>query len=259
MARRLTAQGETVGLLAVLDSGGPLWRPRPLTDGTPCDEFMFNAARRARPELDPFSPSDGVELLQWLAEPAGDDAPSITRYLHEVYRLRDDLRDAFPRLDGPDAEAFVLWSWVEGYARLGLCAKLLPRLPASSPPVQPIRKTLRNRAGLARDRIVWRMDEAAELLTAGRRAGATGRQRQRVLEAHHRALLAYRAGCYDGIVTLMRSHEYRVNTHLDRWYALDTAGVVEVEIDGNHRSMMREPDAASLADRLSQLIDDAAR
>jgi thioesterase domain-containing protein len=103
------------------------------------------------------------------------------------------------------------------------------------------------------------MEEAADLLTAGRRRGAAGRQRRRLLDANERATHIYQAGAYDGIVTLLRSQEYRVHTLVDRWYALDTAGIVEVDVAGSHRSMMREPDVESLADRLTELIDGAPR
>jgi thioesterase domain-containing protein len=107
-------------------------------------------------------------------------------------------------------------------------------------------------------RVPWRLDEAADILSFGRRRGAAGRQRRRVLDANLRASETYRAGPYGGIVTLLRSQEYREHMLLDRWHALDTAGVVEVEVAGNHRSMMREPDVASLAERLQELIDAAA-
>jgi thioesterase domain-containing protein len=173
--------------------------------------------------------------------------------------MDERARERFPRLDGPDAEAFVTWSWVDGYPRHGLCAELLPEPPRGPPSVEPVKKTLRNRVGLARDRLVWRTDEAADLLTAGRRRGAARRQRRRLLEANERATHMYRAGAYDGIVTLLRSEEHRVHTLVDWWHALDTAGVVEVEVAGSHRSMMREPDVESLADRLTELIDGAAR
>ena len=62
MARQLVARGEDVPLLVVLDSGGPLWEPRHLTDGTPFDEHMNRALQRPDSELklDPFSPEGGA-------------------------------------------------------------------------------------------------------------------------------------------------------------------------------------------------------
>ncbi len=256
MARRLTSKGEEVALLVALDSGGPLWQPRLLFDGTPFDEYMLGAVRRARPELDPFSRPDGAELLRWLGEPA-DDAPAITRYLREIYRMRDGVRDLFPQLNGPDDEWLISWAWVDAYPNYGICPSLLPKPPDWVTPVEPSRRTLRSRLDDVKDRLGWRIDEAADILSLGRRSGAAGRQRRRVLDVSARAAQAYRAGPYGGIVTLVRSQELRVHAWLDRWYGLDTAGVIEVEVPGNHRSMMREPDVASLADRLRDLIDAA--
>ncbi len=257
MAQRLISRGERVGLLAVLDSAGPDWQPRLLPDRTPFDDFMLTAARRDRPELDPFSPSDGLELLRWLAEPA-PEAPSINRYLYEVYRMSESVRDLFPRVPGADRDALIAWAWAEG-PKWGLCVSQLPELPAWMPPIKPARVTLRERLTAARHRVAWRAEEAVDIVSGGRRRGAAGRQRTRVHDAIVRATSAYRAGPYPGLVTLLRSQEYRVHTKLDRWYALDTAGVVEVEVAGSHRSMLREPDVGSLADRLTELIDAAAR
>jgi amino acid adenylation domain-containing protein len=255
MAGQLEATGEQPALLAVLDSAGPHWR-RELADGTPYDEFMHNAVRRSRPELDPFTPEGTAELMRWLAEPAEPDAPSITRYLNEVYRMRANLRDDFPSLDGPAGANFVAWSWVEGHAKHGLCGRLLPEPPAPLPVAQAQRSA---RLGRLRARLSWRAAEAADILTGGRRNGAPGRQRQRVLEASAVASDSYRAGPYGGVVTLIRSQEFHVHTMLDRWYALDAADVVEVEVEGSHRSMLREPDVGSLAERLTELIGEATR
>jgi amino acid adenylation domain-containing protein len=257
MARRLTASGQEVGLLAALDSGGPLWQQRLLPDGTPFDEAMFRAVRRARTDLDPFSWPGCIELLRWLAE-SDEDAPSINRYVAEVYRMREDARDAFPELDGLGGEAFIAWCWTYGRTQHALCPGLLPRPPEWMPSSESEQRTRRDRLDETVDRLVWRLEEAADILSVGRRRGAAGRQRRRVLDANLRASDAYRAGRYGGTVTLVRSQEYREHMLLDRWYALDTAGVVEVEVAGNHRSMMRDPDVASLAERLQELIDAAA-
>jgi amino acid adenylation domain-containing protein len=257
MARRLTAGGHEVGLLAALDSGGPLWQRRLLPDGTPFDEAMFRAIRRARTDLDPFSWPGCIELLRWLAEP-DEDAPSINRYLAEIYGMREDVRDAFPSLDGVGGEAFIVWSWTYGRAQHELCPGLLPPPPPWMQSSEPEQRTSSSGLDEIVGRVPWRLDEAADILSFGRRRGAAGRQRRRVLDANLRASETYRAGPYGGIVTLLRSQEYREHMLLDRWHALDTAGVVEVEVAGNHRSMMREPDVASLAERLQELIDAAA-
>jgi thioesterase domain-containing protein len=76
-------------------------------------------------------------------------------------------------------------------------------------------------------------------------------------EANRNAWVSYRAGAYGGVVTLVRSAEFGVHTHLDRWYALETGGIAEASVSGTHRSMLREPDVASLAESLRKLIDAA--
>ncbi len=42
-----------------------------------------------------------------------------------------------------------------------------------------------------------------------------------------------------------------------KWYALDTAGVVEHRIRGTHRSILREPDVTGLAGCISELVETA--
>jgi thioesterase domain-containing protein len=44
---------------------------------------------------------------------------------------------------------------------------------------------------------------------------------------------------------------------VEQWYGVDIAGIVDREVPGTHRSMMREPDVEDLAFCLSALIDEA--
>jgi amino acid adenylation domain-containing protein len=256
LARRLEAEGEPVGLVAVLDSAGPRWRSRLLADGTPFDEVMNLALRRERPDLDPFTPEGTAELLRWLAEPARPEAPAINRYLDEVYRLRSDVRDAYPDLEGDGGDALVAWAWTSGRREHGLFEGLLPGPPTPEAKARAGPSVRERLDGVSRE-ANRRAAEAVDLITAGRRRGAAGRRQRRLREASVRAASRYRAGRYAGVVTLLRSEEYGHQTHLDYWYGLDTGGVVEVPVAGTHRSMLREPDVASLAGRLESLIDDA--
>lgn len=259
MARKLEARGEEVPLLAVLDSGGPLWQPRLLADGTPFDETMSGVLRRAQPELalsEVFTPEGTQRLLRLLAEQvtAGSDGTPINRYLHELYLKRADVRDAYPDLEGEDAMWFVGWAWTTGREQLGLCERLLP--PAANhqweeTPTQGVRASVSE----LRKRVAWRAAEAADLLTGERREGAAIRRAERVRELSLRAWHGHRAGPYGGVITLIRSEEFLVQPGLERWHFLDSGGVEERHVRGTHRSMMREPDVGSLATCIGELVD----
>ena len=263
MARHLEACGERVELLAVLDSGGPLWQPRPLADGTPFDAVMNSALRRVEADVDlddVFSAAGTERLLRRLAKPVtiGSDGTPINRYLHEVYLMREDVRDIYPDLGGADATWFVGWAWTQGRRQMGLAERLLPR-PANPEWEAFARESQRERIASLRGRIAWRAAETLDLLTRERREGAAMRRAARVREAGLRAWYAYRAGPYGGEVTLIRSEEFRVQPGLERWHALDSRGVVEHHVGGTHRSMMREPDVESLAACIRELVDASVR
>jgi amino acid adenylation domain-containing protein len=273
IARLVEAVGEEVGLLAVLDSGGPRWHPRPLADGTPFDEVMSSALLRARgghervdrhgeaqpragsaPAGDIFGPEGTERLLAWLSQTVliGPDGTPVNRYLDEVYRLRADVRDIYPDLAGGDAVWFVGWAWTQGRAQYGLTERLLPTPPNPEwerwAPAGPVRRRL----DAARARIGWRSREAADLLTRERRAEAAVRRAARVREAGLLAWYAYRAGPYGGKIALIRSDE-PLQPLIARWHGLDTAGVLEHHVRGTHRSMLREPDVQSLAACVAEL------
>lgn len=261
MARRLEARGEEISLLVALDSGGPLWQPRLLADGTPFDEIMSCALRRADWDIDlseVFSAAGTERLLQLLSAQvtAGADGTPINRYLHEVYLKQANVRDAYPDLEGEDAMWFVGWAWTTGREQLGLTEKLLP--PAANPEWEaPVKASRHERLVTVQNHITWRVAEAADLFTRERRDGAAMRRAERVRELSLRAWHTHRAGSFGGVVTLIRSEEFRVQPGLERWRFLDSAGVVEHHVRGTHRSMMREPDVESLAACVKTLVDAA--
>ena len=76
---------------------------------------------------------------------------------------------------------------------------------------------------------------------------AAHRRERRLAEIANAAALAYRAPSYPGRLTLLRSAEFEGNIEIARWHGVDTAGVDEHVVLGSHRSMLREPDVASLA------------
>jgi amino acid adenylation domain-containing protein len=262
MARRLRAAGESVPLMLVIDSGGPLWHPRPLADGTPYDEMMHNAFRRAfpdRPVAPLFTAARTEWLLRWLAEPVMtlQDGRTINRYVDRVYRVRADVRDTFPNLAGADGPAFVDWLWQRGRHNHQLCEALLPA-PSSEAAARPgpklsskarLRLTLYN----ARMRLFETIDHAAVW-----REGADARRRARVIQAGQYASATYRPATYPGTVTLVRSDEYTEHALVDRWHAV-AAEVHEIHVRGTHRSMLREPDVASFADGVRALVDRVIR
>ncbi len=261
MACRLEAAGDEVALLVVLDSGGPLWKPRPLADGTPFDEIMNRALRRsgAHEQLgDVFSPQGTERLLSWLSEPValGAGGGQVNRYLYEVQLVRSDVRDAYAQHEDGGAAALVEWAWTSGRRELNLAERLLPdpvaarsRAPLSSPGPRERTAELASRAS-------WRAREAADLVSRGRLRGAAARRRERLRTASHHAADSYRAGRYGGEITLIRSAEFEVHGMLERWHALDTGGVREHVVPGTHRSALREPDVAGLAHCIRGLVDE---
>ncbi len=262
MARELEARGETVPLVAVLDSSGglgPPRNPRLLADGTPFDRVMNHALRSDGPAAahigDVFSPQGTGRLLAWLAAPVGGGVDeTVNCYLTKVYAMRSDLRRAFPDLAGPDARRLIGWAWGPGRMELGLATKLLPPPSPWSRARWRAVRLCDQAIGLAR-RIAWRAGEAADLITFERRPGAVARRVERVRRASMRAWTGYRARSYGGVVTVIRSQEFRTQHLLDLWQGMDIASVVEREVLGSHRSMLREPDVGSLSACIGELVD----
>jgi glycosyltransferase involved in cell wall biosynthesis len=94
-------------------------------------------------------------LLAWLREPAPHGgAAGVNRYAHDVWRRRSDLREAYPNLDGGDAEGFSGWLWVHGRGEMGLQEALLPPPPdwldsaSAEPPAVLVAGYLRGNLGL---------------------------------------------------------------------------------------------------------------
>ncbi|TMK98959.1 MAG: methyltransferase domain-containing protein [Actinobacteria bacterium] len=73
-----------------------------------------------------FDARGSREFVAYLTAPAdaGGDA-GVNRYLHELWRSRPDLRDAFPNLDGPDGARYASWAAVSGRVEVPIAAQLL--------------------------------------------------------------------------------------------------------------------------------------
>jgi len=119
MAQRLRAAGEEVPLLAVLDSSPPAAKPAELLPGVAYDQLMESAAVRARQRgeevPDPTEPGGGAGLFAWLRRPL---APGVSRYVHEFWRSRDDLRETWPDPLGGDAASLAIFAWNNAYEEL---------------------------------------------------------------------------------------------------------------------------------------------
>jgi hypothetical protein len=93
--------------------------------------LVANAGEAGEEVGDVENPCGEPALLAWLAEPAEAGAGAgLNRYTHDLWRARDDLRSAFPDLDGPDGDAFAVWLWIRGRSESALHERLLPPVPA---------------------------------------------------------------------------------------------------------------------------------
>ena len=92
LAQRLRAAGESVALLAALDSDPPSPLPFELEPGIPYDPIMEAAWIRAREAGEPVpdlgDPEGPRSLVGWLRAAV----PGVSRYLHEAWHWREDLR-----------------------------------------------------------------------------------------------------------------------------------------------------------------------
>jgi glycosyltransferase involved in cell wall biosynthesis len=80
----------------------------------------------AAPE-DVFAETGADLFMRWLEGPGAFGAASgVNRYLYELYRRRDDLRAAYPDLDGPDGDGFMGWAVKFGAEEMGIPERFLP-------------------------------------------------------------------------------------------------------------------------------------
>ena len=261
MARRLEERGDDVALLVALDSLGPRWSERRLANGLVYDEVMSLSRLRAGAEGldlgDPSTPEGTEALLAWLAQPVGSSGKHvINRYLFEAFLSQPEAQAAFPDPDGEDAGRLVDWGWSWGYHLLGLERELLPA-PSEAGRRVPLPRTsiVRPRAEMLRGRAREALDVAAR----ARLPGWPDRQSRRVEVAAALAVQEYRARPYGGRLTLIRSEEYIDHPLLARWYEVALGGVEERVVRGSHRSILREPDVAGLADCLEECLEAATR
>jgi thioesterase domain-containing protein len=126
IAQRLHGEGEEIALLAALDSDPPLAGPPELEPGLAVDHYMEAAWIRARDRGEAVPDHAGrgcpAALAAWLREDAGG---GISRYAHEVWQWREDLRERWPDPLGADAGALSKWLWDSGVTEQGIEPRLL--------------------------------------------------------------------------------------------------------------------------------------
>jgi amino acid adenylation domain-containing protein len=257
IARRLTEAGQEVALLGVFDSLGPRWKPRRLAPDLLYDEVLNMCRVRVRREDEAAAelrtPEQVERFVDWLLEPAPDAGEPVNRYVHEAYLARPDVQAAYPELPGPDAGRLVDWAWISGRSEMGLQPPLLPAASPAAHDAAPPPPAPASRWG------PWAA-AATDLLDValrGRSRRLTARRDERLGEIALEAALRYRAGPYAGTVTLFRTAEFLDNIELARWHGVVAAEVDEHIVLGSHRSMLREPDVASLAATLDRCIANA--
>ncbi len=266
MSRRLEAAGESVALLASIDSGGPMWSDRQLADGTPYDVAM-NEARHWGTENgftfgDVFSEPDAARaFLSWLHEPMWTSGQvTVNRYVYAAFLGRADVQSAYGiSEDGApvDLEGMLDWAWLSGRREMGMQAALLPaharkhsNPPASSEPSA----VSRGRHTLERS-MDW-----ANFLSRGKFARLANRRRDKVIEIATENVARYRAGPLRAPVVLLHSTAYydaHRRLEIAKWYGVQVGGLEVRQIEAGHYGIMREPTVAVLADTLRGCIDEA--
>ena len=96
-----------------------------LPNGVKLDSSMHrlyrSAAEAGELRKSIFAPEGAREFVAWLNEPAVVGGQhGVTRYLYEIYAHREDLRQAFPNLEGSDAAALIEWARVHADLHLSL-------------------------------------------------------------------------------------------------------------------------------------------
>jgi thioesterase domain-containing protein len=263
MAQRLRADGEEVPFLSALDSDPPPGKPFELAPGIPYDQIMEIAWVRARnageevPDLD--APGGPARLVEWLRAPVG---PEVSRYLHEVWRWRWDLKEVFSEPLGASGPALARWAWDHGRREHELSPALLLGGPT---PVTSGRERLeraweaasikaRELAIEARCRIADELERRVDRPLPNARA----RTERRVVAAARQARASYRADPWPGQVLLVISTEFADKPPYLAW-DIRAAEVERRHLPVGHVEMLREPGVALLATCLEECIEEVLR
>lgn len=107
---------------------------RTLPDGTRLTpairKLLIDAIDSGEVTESPFADVGRAQLHRYLNQPAAKARSlGLTRLHLEIWNRREDLRSAYPHLDGPDGSGFAGWLCQYGYAQEGLVPALLPPIP----------------------------------------------------------------------------------------------------------------------------------
>jgi hypothetical protein len=91
------------------------------------ESAMIRARDAGEPVPDPSSPEGAAALAEWLRQPV---APCVSRYLHEVWLWREELRRGWPDPLGDHGPLLASWAWEHGRHEQDLAIGLL--LPVES-------------------------------------------------------------------------------------------------------------------------------
>jgi len=263
VAVRLESAGETVALVAAIDSVGPLWCARLMANEVPYDPVMNSARVRAEVDGAEFGPvfSDPAAadaFIRWLRSPAFEhDRTTVSRYVHAAYIQRPDLQKAFPLSDYGDgiaAAGLVRWASDHGCSEMGMQPSLLPSPGAElrlGPPTFDPR--LRSR----RRRTVERALDWVNFATRGTLGSREARRRDEVLRIAGENIVRYRGGRLAATVLLIRPERDTDGgpaATFDRWHGLDVGGLDEHVVMASSQDILSEPAVASVARTIQQRI-----
>ncbi|HEY6772256.1 MAG TPA: amino acid adenylation domain-containing protein, partial [Solirubrobacterales bacterium] len=259
LAQRLTADGEQVRLLAVLDDlEGPAAMDVILPQGIPYTDILSRLRARARAEGivldDIYEPEGAAALLAYAREPVVGGVP---RLLHEVWLERPEVRAAYPDIANGDGPRLIDWAWEYGREQFDLPEKLLPP-PSTTRLVADPRSEPNSGSATVGERFSA-ATEWIDVIARGRLPGARQRREARLRRIARRANERYRARPYPGRITHLASAERAEQLTARRWYDIAQGGVEEHVLSVTHRSMLRVPGVAELASTLDDCIARALR
>jgi glycosyltransferase involved in cell wall biosynthesis/2-polyprenyl-3-methyl-5-hydroxy-6-metoxy-1,4-benzoquinol methylase len=94
-------------------------------------KLLIEAVQQGQLSQSPFTESGRQALYEYFNQPAERGrAVGLTRLHLAIWNARQDLRAAYPHLDGPDGLGYAGWLFVHGPAEEGLIDDLLPPAPA---------------------------------------------------------------------------------------------------------------------------------
>jgi glycosyltransferase involved in cell wall biosynthesis len=119
---------------------GPAQLPNGLKLDRRLRRMYVEALERGEDFGDLTTPAGAEAFTSWLTEPApaGGHA-GLTRYHHDVWLERRDVREAYPHLEAEHGEGYAGWLWTNGRVENDLQTALMPPWPEflGAPAVTP--------------------------------------------------------------------------------------------------------------------------